>query len=42
MTEAMPFLQKAILLSYDPRPLHRGFFLWVRLAAHVSVIIKKL
>ena len=21
MTEAMPFLQKAILLSYDPRPL---------------------
>jgi hypothetical protein len=20
MTEAMPFLQKAILLSYDPRP----------------------
>ena len=24
MTEAMPFLQKAILLSYDPRPLCRG------------------
>lgn len=24
MTEAMPFLQKAILLSYDPRPLRRG------------------
>ncbi len=23
MTEAMPFLQKAILLSYDPRPLQR-------------------
>ena len=23
MTEAMPFLQKAILLSYDPRPLRR-------------------
>lgn len=21
---------------------HRGFFLWVRLATHVSVIIKKL
>lgn len=21
MTEAMPFLQKTILLSYDPRPL---------------------
>ena len=26
MTEAMPFLQKAILLSYDPRPFVRGFF----------------
>lgn len=24
MTEAMPFLQKAILLSYDPRPFERG------------------
>lgn len=24
MTEAMPFLQKAILLSYDPRPLGAG------------------
>ena len=24
MTEAMPFLQKTILLSYDPRPLGRG------------------
>ena len=27
MTEAMPFLQKAILLSYDPRPFGRGAFL---------------
>ena len=26
MTEAMPFLQKTILLSYDPRPLPRAFF----------------
>ena len=26
MTEAMPFLQKAILLSYDPRPFGRGIF----------------
>ena len=26
MTEAVPFLQKAILLSYDPRPLERGVF----------------
>ena len=25
MTEAMPFLQKAILLSYDPRPLGAVF-----------------
>ena len=24
MTEAMPFLQKVILLSYDPRPLFPG------------------
>ena len=24
MTEAMPFLQKTILLSYDPRPLGAG------------------
>ena len=26
MTKAMPFLQKAILLSYDPRPLGGGLF----------------
>lgn len=26
MTEAMPFLQKTILLSYDPRPLAREFY----------------
>ena len=26
MTEAMPFLQKAILLSYAPRPCGRGAF----------------
>ena len=26
MTEAMPFLQKTILLSYDPRPLLPGDF----------------
>ena len=25
MTEAMPFLRKLILLSYDPRPWPRGF-----------------
>ena len=27
MTEAMPFLQKTILLSYDPRPFPAVFFL---------------
>ena len=26
MTEAMPFLQKTILLSYDPRSLPEGAF----------------
>ena len=26
MTEAMPFLQKTILLSYDPRPFVRCVF----------------
>ena len=26
MTEAMPFLQKAILLSYAPRSLRRSVF----------------
>ena len=26
MTEAMPFLQKTILLSYDPRSLVGGVF----------------
>lgn len=26
MTKAMPFLQKAILLSYDPRRFRRGDF----------------
>ena len=26
MTKAMPFLQKVILLSYDPRPLQAGYF----------------
>lgn len=28
MTEAMPFLQKAILLSYDPWPFCVGHFLF--------------
>ena len=30
MTEAMPFLRKLILLSYDPRPWHGGSFLSVK------------
>ena len=30
MTEAMPFLQKAILLSYAPRPLKAGVFAFER------------
>lgn len=29
MTEAMPFLQKTILLSYDPRPILPGIFLFI-------------
>ena len=38
MTEAMPFLQKAILLSYAPRSLTRGaFFLnFIVLAAYTA------
>ena len=28
MTEAMLFLQKTILLSYDPRPLRLGVFFY--------------
>lgn len=28
MTKAMPFLQKVILLSYDPRPFVVGFVLF--------------
>ena len=30
MTKAMPFLQKAILLSYDPRRFARGIFFMTR------------
>ena len=30
MTEAMPFLRKLILLSYDPRPSGRGLVLFCR------------
>lgn len=31
MTEAMPFLQKTILLSYAPRPFGQDFFFYFRL-----------
>lgn len=30
MTEAMPFLQKTILLSYDPRPSARSRFAFMQ------------
>jgi len=33
MTEAMPFLQKTILLSYDPRSFHRGRIIYSALFA---------
>ena len=34
MTEAMPFLQKTILLSYDPRPFDGGFIFYSALSAN--------
>ena len=37
MTEAMPFLQKAILLSYDPRPFHAGAFVCVSAGDYTSL-----
>ena len=36
MTEAMPFLQKAILLSYDPLPLVVVFFFFDVVILHIS------
>ena len=30
MTEAMPFLRKLILLSYDPRPSDGSFIIMIR------------
>ena len=39
----LEIIKMTISHKKNPRcSLHRGFFLWVRLAAHVSVIIKKL
>lgn len=37
MTKAMPFLQKAILLSYDPRRLGCGFFFVLELVGFEQV-----
>lgn len=39
MTEAMPFLQKAILLSYDPRPFVPGMFLY-KMEYDFGIILK--
>ena len=37
MTEAMPFLQKTILLSYDPRSLPGGLFIFGQSPALTAV-----
>ena len=37
MTKAMPFLQKVILLSYDPRPFAGGFYFAFPLALPKSL-----
>jgi len=39
MTEAMPFLQKAILLSYDPWPFYGGSFSSNRIDYLISRIL---
>ena len=39
MTEAMPFLQKAILLSYDPRPFVRDIFCYNQPATRSPVMV---
>ena len=36
MTEAMPFLQKTILLSYDPRPFGRGIVFCCKMGVEPS------
>ena len=38
MTEAMLFLQKTILLSYDPRPFLRLFLFLVNLLIYLESI----
>lgn len=39
MTEAMPFLQKTILLSYDPRSLQGGIFLFSAMHLNMPICI---
>ena len=38
MTEAMPFLQKAILLSYDPRPFAGRIYLSIVASRQLFII----
>ena len=42
MTEAMPFLQKAILLSYDPRPSSGEFLFYIIYYLFSDIKIKRL
>ena len=37
MTKAMPFLQKAILLSYDPRRFGKGDFLLQKAPVPITI-----
>ena len=41
MTEAMPFLQKTILLSYDPWPSGGGFLLCAYFCCNLRLHILK-
>lgn len=41
MTEAMPFLQKTILLSYDPRPFGGALFVFAPRRNGVASLLKK-
>ena len=40
MTEAMPFLQKTILLSYDPRSFGLGFVIIILALSDRAKLIK--
>ena len=41
MTEAMPFLQKTILLSYDPRSFFQGPFLFLSPAEQARYSLRR-